>query len=512
MPFKTAFLFFLLSCFSVIAQNTTTSEAYKKEGLSRHSPLLKPKYPSYNLAATYVLTEKAKKGDPFAQHELGIRYILGVGVPVDSTKAAFWIGKAASKNLPAANFNYGIMLNSGAGVEWNPFSAFKNFRVAAESGMEQGQYIMGLIYTDNLIVNRNLTESQKWLKKSADKGFEEAKKVLKEFEKQGLILSEDSTNIQTSQNTISNSEIYSSFVSNEYELDFYNFAEDTLTESEERVILNEILVTKQVELKKMLKVEDSYDLNTQKDTTSLGVITIAASSGSPEALLIRARLAEHGIGVEQNFIYAAADYLKAFRLGSYKAAESLLKISQRKIFYTELEKQVKDNNPNAMFVWAGLIALGLDYSLTEQQAFELLKKAEKQNHINSILELGLAYYSGSLVKKDSLKALEYFESAINLGSSEGEVRLAFIQIQSADSSRKRESILVLKKYSKIGSVLAEAALAYCYENGIGVKQNKSNAARLYRQAAQRGNEAAYNSLRNMYNTIRPSDDEFQIYL
>ena len=62
-----------------------------------------------------------------------------------------------------------------------------------------------------------------------------------------------------------------------------------------------------------------------------------------------------------------------------------------------------------------------------------------------------------------------------------------------------------------GSVLAQAALAYCYENGIGVDKRKSMAARLYRQAAYRGNENAYNSLKRMYDEIRPDDEEFEIY-
>ena len=84
------------------------------------------------------------------------------------------------------------------------------------------------------------------------------------------------------------------------------------------------------------------------------------------------------LALKRNFIASAANYLKAFRLGSYKAAEALLKISQKNNFYSLLEKEVKKNNPDAMFVWAGLIALGLDYSLTEEQAFELLNKARNK--------------------------------------------------------------------------------------------------------------------------------------
>jgi hypothetical protein len=152
----------------------------------------------------------------------------------------------------------------------------------------------------------------------------------------------------------------------------------------------------------------------------------------------------------------------------------------------------------------------MDYSLTEEQAFDLLLKAKNQQHINSIIEVALAYYSGSLVARDSLSAIQNFEYASELGSSEAEVRLAFINVQA--NKKGKQSITILKKYSEEGSVLAEAALAYCYEKGIFLQENKGKAASLYRQAAQRGNEAAYNSLRNMYNELRPEDEEFKIFL
>lgn len=510
---KILLLSILFSLLPIHAQSNIKSEAYKKKGFSRHSPLLKPKYPSYDLAETYVLREKAKKGDPFAQHELGIRYIIGIGVPIDTINAAYWIGKAASKNLPAANFNFAIMEHGGYGTEWNPFNAFKNFKVAAESGMEQSQYIIGLMYTDNLIVSKNIPEAIKWLEKSADKGFEESKNVLKEFEKKGLYSSKDSSKSTLGDESDNiEKEMYSSVVVDEYQLDYYSFDDDSLTESEEKEMLNDILFSKKDELKKILKVNKDIELTSKEDTSAIGVINYASNSGSPEALLIKGRLLEYGLGLKTDMIAAASNYLKAFRLGSFKAAESLLKISQRNNFYAALEKKVKSDNADAMYVWAGLIALGLDYSLTEQQAFDLLKKAEKQNHINSIIELGLAYYSGSIVEKDSLKALSYFESAAKLGSSEAKVRLAYVKIQDIEASDKTDYLSTLNFNSKQGSVLAQAALAYCYEKGIAVEMNKGKAANLYRQAAQRGNEAAFNSLRNMYDEIRPSDEEFVIYL
>lgn len=502
--------FFIITIFSfsiILSQDNNTPEVYKNKNRGRRNSLIQPKYPSYSLVATFLLKEKAGKGDPFAQHELGVRYILGVGVPLDTLKAAEWIGKAASKNLPAANFNYGIMLHNGIGVKWNPFDAFKNFKIAAESGMEQAQYIIGLMYTDNLIVTRNLLEAKKWLQKSAEKGFEDAIKVLKEFEKQGFAVHYDSSKANNLlQNRKRN---YNTFVSDNYELDFYDFGNDSLSKSEEQEILNKILLSKKDELKKKLKVS-KHKFETS-DTTSIDIINYTANSGSPEALLIKARLLKNGIGIKKNNLLAASDFLKAFRLGSYKAAEELLEISKVNNFYTELKKEIKNENADAMYVWAGLIALGLDYRLTEKQAFELLQKAEKKKHINSIIELGLAYYSGSLVSKDSLKALEYFKSASDLGSEEAKVRLAFIEIQSNKNLDSSGQIKLLEEQANKGSVLAEAALAYCFDKGVGVKQNKSKAAVFYRRAAQRGNEAAFNSLIKMYDEIRPDTEEFMIY-
>ncbi len=402
------------------------------------------------------------------------------------------------------------MLNNGTGVEWNPFLAYKNFKVSAESGMEQGQYVFGLLFTDNLIVNKNLKEAYKWIKKSADKGFEEAQKVLEEFEKSGYVFSEDSLkNSQQSQNKTKIST--KPLMMEQFDLDFYDFGDDSLSAEDEAEYLNELLSTKHEKLKNMFKVNTISDDKFNSNTSALAIISFAALAGSPEALLINARFLEYGIGVKQNLILASANYLKAYRFGSYKAAEALLKISRAKSFYNQLEKEVKNNNPNAMYVWAGLIALGMDYSLTEQQAFDLLVKAEKLKHVNSIIELGLAYYSGSLVKRDSLKAIEYFNQAVELGSSEAKVRLAFINIKSEKNIIKTKNLNILKQHSNKGSVLAQAALAYCYEKGIAVKKNKAKASRLYRLAAQRGNEAAYASLRKMYDAIRPGDEEFQIF-
>jgi TPR repeat protein len=509
--YKLIFLIIVICVIPLFAQSQNKSEAFQKKGLFYKTPLLKPKYPSYNLAATYLLKEKARKGDPFAQHELGIRYILGVGIPKDSLKAAYWIKQAAAKKLPAANFNYAIMLSNGIGVEWNPFEAFKNFEISAESGMEQAQYIVGLNYVDNLIVSKDFKKAYYWLKKSSDKGFEEAKKVLIELSKNNKIAIDDSlTQENEYRNPKANLSSNIATIDN-FELDFYDFQKDTLSNTDEKKYLSKIIRTNTSELKRILKIDSQNSYKMPKDTSANGLIDFAAQSGSPEALLLKGRFLENGIGIEKNEIEAASNFLKAFSFGSFKAAEYLLKLSREKKFYNNLETEIRHNNANAMYVWAGLVALGMDYTLTEKQAFELLVKARKQNHINSIIELGLAYYNGTLIEKDSIKAIEYLNEAAALGSSEAEVRLVFFKIKENPNMVLKSEINILQKYANQGSVLATAALAFCYENGLSVAKRKAKASKLYRKAAQRGNEAAYNSLRAMYDAIRPDEEKFKIY-
>jgi TPR repeat protein len=44
-----------------------------------------------------------------------------------------------------------------------------------------------------------------------------------------------------------------------------------------------------------------------------------------------------------------------------------------------------------------------------------------------------------------------------------------------------------------------------------LNQDKGIAENYYRLAASRGNRAAYESLKHMYDEIRPDDQKFQIY-
>jgi TPR repeat protein len=129
-----------------------------------------------------------------------------------------------------------------------------------------------------------------------------------------------------------------------------------------------------------------------------------------------------------------------------------------------------------------------------------------------MIEMGLLYSIGKLVPKNREKAIEYWSMAKQLGSKEAEVRIAISNLNDSTTSvNTGADFMILKNNAEQGSIFAETALGYCYEKGVGTKEDKAMAIRFYRLAAQRGNETAYNSLKRMYDEIRPNEDEFKVY-
>jgi len=507
------FLILLISLIlfsNVFSQDTTKSQAFKKNQFKIKYPLIKPKYPAYPLMAGYILKQKAKEGDALAEHELGLRYLLGRGFPKDTAQAVYWIHKAAESGIPAAQFNYAIMLVNSIGVKWNPFEAFKNFKVAAESGMPEAEYILGLFYLDNLVVNKNALEAYKWLKKASDAGNKASKKTLKALEKSGIKFNVDSLTAETpqKQDTLTSQQISEPALQNgSFELDYYHFKDEPASIDTEINELNQLLRIKKTKLEKYIGV--TLDSSEVKNITSLNLINKAASFGSPEALMILGKLTESK-GDSTNLLKAMEYYLRAFRLGTRNAGERIINLLNNPLFLPLLDEGTNKKEPAALYIYAALNAYKFYYGLPDEQIVKFLEEAAKLNHIPSIIELGLLYNNGTIVKKDSDKAKELFQKAVDLGSNEGKVRLVMLNLVNGNSNEIKNDIKLLENQAKYGSVLAQIALAYSYKNGIGKKKNKAEADKLYRIAASRGNRTAYNALKNMYDEIRPNDEIFQI--
>lgn len=69
-----------------------------------------------------------------AQHNLGVMYDNGVGVPEDDTAAVRWFRLAAEKGYLKSQSNLGLMVANGEGVPQDDAQAYLWFDVAARRG------------------------------------------------------------------------------------------------------------------------------------------------------------------------------------------------------------------------------------------------------------------------------------------------------------------------------------------------------------------------------------------
>ena len=173
-----------LACPSIaqVERQLPDSPVFKRRSMTT-PPLILPSDALYEIWQAFLVSRKANAGDPVAQQELGVRYLLGRGVEADSTKAAYWFFKAAEQNMISSRFNLGILLYHGWGISWNPFESYSAFLICAEAGMHEAEFVVGLHYTENLVVPRDYAAALSWVRKAAEGGYAPAKEALPELER-----------------------------------------------------------------------------------------------------------------------------------------------------------------------------------------------------------------------------------------------------------------------------------------------------------------------------------------
>ena len=486
-------------------QKHPNSPVFKDYHEERPRPLLIQSDVTYRLWETFLLERQANAGDMLAQHELGIRYLTGRGATPDTVRGAFWIRKAAEQNLTAARFNLGILYYRGWGVEWNPFDAYTEFLAAATRGMVEAEYVMGQFLTDGLVVQSNWKEAYRWVKLAADSGYAPAKETLKEFEKR-LTGKQTDTLLAGRQDSTSAGSVV-----------FLDFGKDSTSKSDLNV-LKDVLESGGEELKKALGLATLLEGKLDVDSSEVEAIRRGAEEGSPEALAVLGRCYDRGLLVRKDLVQAAEMYLRALRLDSPRAADLLWKLLQEGEFYAQLKERSAAGDVHADYVWPTLRGLGFDGILQAKQswipdgeALKLLEHDARRKYPPSLVELALCYYAGRWVERDPRKAADLWQEAAAQGSHDAHVRLAIMQVRAGGGSDSLpESIQVLDSATHAGSILAQVALGYCYEHGVGVPQSKAEAAGLYRSAAQRGSQDAFRALKAMYDQLRPPDKQFHI--
>ena len=503
----TAAILFSVEPHFLQAQEKMKPQAFKNTN-AVSVPLVLPSTMDLQLLEAFVLMQKANAGESPAQHELGLRYLLGRGFPADTMKATLWIQKAADQHLPVAEFNLGILLMNGMGIEWNPFKAFNHFRVAAEQENPEALYVMGLLYTENFILPRSWPKAYRYFKRASEFGSEAAKISKKEMERRGMDTTETTDVVMPKIERTKNNASKTTPSDTGFSLLFIDFHRDTVSTIEDTTLIREAYQGMSTS-----SGETSTDntLMTKLDSSARSMFFSSATMGNPEALCLLGRCYERGLNIQKDIILAGVYYLRALHLDSYRALTLLWKLMVTDEFSRELELRSSKNDPDALYVWSGLTSIGFNKLLNEKQAFDLLQRAASAGHVPAMVELGLCYFTGRWVQKDNEKAIELWSRASASGSIEAETRLAAANVLGQIHTQEFNTALsLLRATAKQGSLFSDLTLAYCYEKGIGLPQDKGEAYRIFHKALLRGSETAFRALRSMHDDIRPPDKEFQM--
>jgi hypothetical protein len=492
------------------SQQKQDSPVFKAKKPMTLPPLVRPADPVYETLQTFLLARRAAAGDAPAQHELGIRYLLGMGVQADTALAAHWIG-----NVVPARFNLAIMQYNGWGTPWDPFGAFKSLSWCSDRKMMEAEFFLGLFYVEGYVVPADLPHALELMERSAGKGFKPAVETvprLKEYMQQVAAASNPDSAAAASASAPGSAPAAASLSPV-----FLEFDQDTTSTPGLGALLQAAMEGGNSSLPQALGLMKPDDATTKLDSAAEARVRSAADAGSPEALTFLGRAAELGRGTQRDLVGAAALYLRAIRMESPRAPGHLYGILGLPEFVTELKARTGAENPEAMYAWGTAAGLGFDGQLamagaviTPLQAKGFLSTAARAGYAPAMIELGLGELSGRWGAARPFEAYKLWERAATTGNMEAMVRLAILDVRGSDTSLFPAAVQVLRQGIERGSVLAEVGLGFCYETGRGVPVSPAEAARLYRDGARRGSSDAQRALRRLHDRIRPSDPAFVI--
>lgn len=119
-----------------------------------------------------LLENKALKGDPDAQYQLGEMLYKGAEVQRNDSEAFRWFRLAAEQNYPLALNRLGLIYHHGlGGIKADDEEAAFWFRKAASQGLAEAQYNLGVMLDGTHKINENIPEMMSLFKSAADQGY-----------------------------------------------------------------------------------------------------------------------------------------------------------------------------------------------------------------------------------------------------------------------------------------------------------------------------------------------------
>jgi len=137
------------------------------------------------------LIAAASGGDAAAQHDLGLIYVRGEGVPRNPALGAEWLEKSAAAGKPEAQYRLGVLHEQGVGVRQDNETAFRWYRRGALQGHLRAQHNLATLYAEGKGTPRNYSEALRWFTRAAQDGLAESHYSLGMMHEHGLGVEKD---------------------------------------------------------------------------------------------------------------------------------------------------------------------------------------------------------------------------------------------------------------------------------------------------------------------------------
>ena len=111
----------------------------------------------------YEIQKRAEEGDAHSQHEMGVNFQYGYGVPVDKQKSLEWFQKAAENGYSESMRALGIIYEGGIGVERDLKKAFEYFVCAVDAGNVKSLEKLAEFYKEGVVVHKNDNKARELL-------------------------------------------------------------------------------------------------------------------------------------------------------------------------------------------------------------------------------------------------------------------------------------------------------------------------------------------------------------
>ena len=480
----------------------------------------------------------AKQGEVTAQYNVGICYLMGVGVEKDDREGAKWLRKAADQGFAYAQSNLGILYDNGVGVAEDDAEAVKWYRKAAEQGDAYAQFNLAMMYYNGKGVTKDYDEAVKWYRKAAEQGDASAQRNLGIMYANGAgVVEDDAEAVKWYRKAAEQGDAYAQF---NLAMMYYNGKGVTKDYDEAVKWYRKAAEQGDASAQNNLGIMYANGEGVEKDEReAVKWYRKAAEQGHATAQFLLGMCYSYGEGVEKDLVEAAkwlrigaergdaksqwalgnvifkqngaytkevvAWYLKSMDQHFEKAAMDffLFFISwQSKPELAEfIMDPAKEGSPNAQYYLGLIYAKGYAVKKDEAEAVKWYRKAAEQGDSAAQFNLGEMYRDGKGVLKNYSEAIKWFLVAARLENKKATKELGKLIAEGKyEHKNVKESAAWVCAAAKSGHIKAQLVLGLMYLRGDGFEKNRDEAIKWIRSAAEQGNVMAHYYLAVIFST------------